>query len=55
MKTNTESKVEECNHDRYFKLVDKDADQTCLEYVRVEEQQEHHDHVEDNTHILDAV
>lgn len=40
MKSNTERKVNKSNADDNFKLVDQDVDETGLEYVGVEEEEE---------------
>ena len=54
MKTNTKGKVYKCNCNCRFEFPNEDFNESCLEDVRVEKQQEYNNDGEEYTHILYA-
>ena len=52
MKTDTHGKVHKSNGDCSFKFTDENFNESRLEDVRVEKQQEYDNNREQNTHIL---
>ena len=52
MKTYTHGKIYKSNYDCGFKFADENFNESCLENVRVEKQEEYDDDGEENAYIL---